>query len=239
MFTWEITPWVFKGPNPNYYWILSVQGYHAVIMKLVIMKEMSWLFKDPIVTVAWLNFDHVQSNSKKWPTIIQMKLFLEIQLIKFSCTYDTLLFCKILKIFLEPIQSYEDVPFLVPKWLTCPEQFFFVQTIIITFIYLLGPFIEHNLKKILIADPELWGCTIFGTKMAYLSQFFFLEKNINIIFIYLLAPFLGTKWLIFSNENFFRRPVNKLCSFHTCLSACQKPKSDINLLTLAESHFWL
>ena len=28
---------------------------------------MFWLFKDPIVTVTWLNFNHVQSNSKKWP----------------------------------------------------------------------------------------------------------------------------------------------------------------------------
>ena len=27
---------------------------------------MFWLFKDPIVTVAWLNFDHTQSNIKKW-----------------------------------------------------------------------------------------------------------------------------------------------------------------------------
>ena len=128
---------------------------------------------------------------------------------------------------------------LVPKWLTCPEQFFFCTNHYYYFHLSIGPFHCAKFKKILIADPELWGCTIFGTKMAYLSQFFFLEKNINIIFIYLLAPFLGTKWLIFSNENFFRRPVNKLCSFHTCLSACQKPKSDINLLTLAESHFWL
>ena len=168
-----------------------------------------------------------------------MKLFLEIQLIKFSCTYETLLFCKILKIFLEPIQSYEDVPFLVPKWPTCPEQFFLCTNHYYYFHLSIGPFHCAKFKKILIADPELWGCTIFGPKMAYLSQFFFLEKNINIIFIYLLAPFLGTKWLIFSNENFFRRPVNKLCSFHTCLSTCQKPNSDINLLTLAESHFWL
>ena len=27
---------------------------------------MSWIFKDPIVTVAWLNFDHTQLNIKKW-----------------------------------------------------------------------------------------------------------------------------------------------------------------------------
>ena len=44
MFTWEIMSSLFKD-------------------LIVIMKEiMSWLFKDPIN-----EFDHAQSNSKKWP----------------------------------------------------------------------------------------------------------------------------------------------------------------------------
>ena len=42
MFTWEIMSW----------------------LRILIMP---WLFKDPIVTVAWLNFNNDQSNSKKWP----------------------------------------------------------------------------------------------------------------------------------------------------------------------------
>ena len=46
-----------------------------------------------------------------------------------------------LKKFLERIQSYEDVSFLGPKFL--------VQTIIITFIYLLALFIVQNLKAFL------------------------------------------------------------------------------------------
>ena len=54
------------------------------------MKEiMSWLFKNPIVAVAWLNFEHAQSNSKKWPKKIKllvMRFLLEKQLIKLSCT---------------------------------------------------------------------------------------------------------------------------------------------------------
>ena len=48
---------------------------------------------------------------------------------------------------------------------------------------------------------------------------------------------------------FFRKPINKPCSFHSCLSTSQKSKSGINLLTkywrlknteisLAESHSW-
>ena len=64
------------------------------------------------------------------------------------------------------------------------------------------------------------------------------------------APFLDPKCPVFPNENFFRKSVNKHCSFHSCLSACQNSKSDINLLvkywplkntaiSLAESHFGL
>ena len=37
-------------------------------------------------------------------------------------------------------------------------------------------------------------------------------------------PFLQVKLF------FFRKPVNKPCYFHSCLSALQKSKSDINLL---------
>ena len=57
-------------------------------------------------------------------------------------------------------------------------------------MYLLAPFILQNFKKILRADPELWGCVIFGPQMVHLPQTnFFLKKIVNVIFIYLLAPF--------------------------------------------------
>ena len=66
-----------------------------------------------------------------------------------------------------------------------------VQAIIITFIYLLVLFIVQNFKKVLTADPELWGCAIFGSKMVHLPQTKkLLEKIINIIFIYQLVPFI-------------------------------------------------
>ena len=75
-----------------------------------------------------------------------MDFFHEKLLIKFSCTYQPLSFCKITK-FLEPIHSYGDVSFLDPKWSICPEQIFLVQTIIITFIYTLALFTVQNLKN--------------------------------------------------------------------------------------------
>ena len=80
------------------------------------------------------------------------------------------------KTFLELIQSYEDKPFLGPKWSICPEEIFLVKTIIITLIYLLTLFIVQNIFKNLTTDPELWGCSIFGPKIAHLPQKCFWQK---------------------------------------------------------------
>ena len=83
--------------------------------------------------MAWLNLtmpNQTVKNSLKAKKIElpQMNFVLEKQLIKFSCTYQPLSFCKILKNFLEPIQSYEDVSFLGTKWPICTEQLFFFGT---------------------------------------------------------------------------------------------------------------
>ena len=51
-----------------------------------------------------------------------------------------------------------------------------MQNIIITFIYLLAPFIVQNLQKILTADHKLWSCPIFGLKMVHLPKTIFLEN---------------------------------------------------------------
>ena len=109
---------------------------------------------------------------------------------------------KLKKKILQQIQSYEDAPFLGPKWSICPKEKFLLEKIInIIFIYLLAPFIVQNIKKI-------W----------------------KWIQSYEDAPFLGPKWPIFPNDLFYIKPVNKTCSFHSCLSSCQKSKSYINLL---------
>ena len=78
---------------------------------------------------------------------------------------------------LQQIQSYEDAPFLGPKWSSCPKQIFFWKIITIILTYLLAPFIVQNLKKILPADPNLWGCTIFGPKMPISSNENFFQKT--------------------------------------------------------------
>ena len=56
---------------------------------------------------------------------------------------------KFKKKILEPIQSYEDVPFSSPKWPICPEQNFFGKIIDTIFIYLSALFIVQNFLKFL------------------------------------------------------------------------------------------
>ena len=133
------------------------------------------------------------------------------------------------------------LPFSDPKWPISTNKIFFIKTISITFMYLFA-FIVQNFIKILGADPELPGCTIFGPEMVHLPQTrIFWENSLILSFTYwplLLckifkkfleqiqsyedAPFLGPKWSICPNKNFFRKPVNKPCSFHSCLSTFQK-----------------
>ena len=91
-----------------------------------------------------------------------MKFFLENKLSKFSCTYQSLSFCKILKKFLEPIQSYEDVPKWAQNGPFVPYKILLLQTITITSICLLPLFIAENLKKLLqriqsYEDTPFWG----------------------------------------------------------------------------------
>ena len=56
--------------------------------------------------------------------------------------------------FLQQIQSYEDVLLFGPKRSIFPQNFFW-KIVKIILIYLLGPFIVQNLKKIIPVDPEL------------------------------------------------------------------------------------
>ena len=111
--------------------------------------------------MAWLNLTMPNQTVKnglkaKKIKLPQMNFFLKKQLIKFSCTL--LRMCHFWA---------KNGPFVLNK-------FFLVQTIIITFIYLLALFIVQNLKK-------------------------FLQR----IQSYENVQFLGPKWPIFPNENFF------------------------------------
>ena len=103
--------------------------------------------------------------------------------------YQPLSFCIILKQLLEPIQSYEDVPFSGPKWPICPEQKFFGTNHCYYFHLPIGPFYCPKFKNILTTDLD--PCTIFGSKVVYWIQ------------NYGDAPFLDQKWSICPKEIFF------------------------------------
>ena len=129
-------------------WLPEKSSLHCLRIPIM-FKDLAVIMKEIIPwLLAWLNLtipNQTVRNSLKAKNIKlpQNDFFLQKQLIKFSCTYWSPSFCKILKKFLRPIQSYEDVPFSGPKWTICHEQNFLVQTII-TFIYLLALLIVQN-----------------------------------------------------------------------------------------------
>ena len=102
------------------------------------------------------------------------KMFL-VQTIIITFIYlFTLFIVQNLQKFLQPIQSYEDAPFLGPKWsIYPPQKIFFGKIITIILIYLLAPFIVQNFKE------------FFQRIQSYED-----------------AQFLGLKWPISPNENF-------------------------------------
>ena len=131
--------------------------------------------------MTWPNLTMPNQTVKNGPKakkikLSQMNFFLEKQLLKLSCTCCPLSFCKILKKFIGPIQSYEDVPFSGPKWPVCNEQIFLGTNHYYYFHLPVGLFHCAKFKKILTVDPELWGCAIFEPKLVFSvsrSPFFF------------------------------------------------------------------
>ena len=69
------------------------------------------------------------------------------------------------------------------------NKFFLVQTIIITFIYLLALFIVQNLKKFLQQIQSYKDAPFLGQQWPFVMNKFFLVQTIIITFIYLLALF--------------------------------------------------
>ena len=143
------------------------------------------------------------------------------------------------------------------------KKFFFGTNHYYCFHLPIGPFHGARFEAILTVDPELWECAIFGPKMVHLPPIFFGKsiKSFSSTYQPLLLCKIRSRVMRMRNflvQNdpfpqmriFFRKPINEPCFFHSCLSTCQKSKSNINLLvkywqlknteiSLAESHFWL
>ena len=119
------------------------------------------------------------------------------------------------------------------------NKIFLVQTIIITFIYLLALFIVQNFKKFLQWIQSYEDAPFLGPKWSICPNFFcgkllksflstylpislgkILKKLFQLIQSYMEVRFLGPKWPISPNENFFRKLADEPCFFHSCLSTC-------------------
>ena len=141
--------------------------------------------------MAWLNLTMPNQTVKnglkaKKIKLPQMNFFLQKQLIKFSCTYWPLSFCNIFKKFLGSIQSYEDVPFLGPKWpFFDTNHYYYFHLPINTFHC--AKFFKNSYSE--SRDMRMHHCWVPNGSFAP-NNFFFLKKIFNIIFIYLLAPFI-------------------------------------------------
>ena len=77
-------------------------------------------------------------------------------------------------------------------------------------MYLLAPFILQNFKKILRADPELWGCANFRPKMANFSRTNFFWYKPLLLLSSTYWPFSLSKIL----KNYYSRSrVIRMCHF--------------------------
>ena len=89
------------------------------------------------------------------------------------------------------------------------NKIFLVQTITISFIYLLALFIVQNLEKLLQRIQNYEVCHFCPQNGPFFAPIFF-WKVINIILIYLLAPFIGQN--LKKNSPSGSR-VMKMCNF--------------------------
>ena len=94
----------FFGTNNYYYFHLTIGPFHcAKFLKNSYSESKS--------------YEDASFLAPKWFICPKQNFFFGKKLlISFSSTYWPLSFCKIFKKFLEPIQSYKDVPFSGPKY---------------------------------------------------------------------------------------------------------------------------
>ena len=148
------------------------------------------------------------------------KIFWYKPLLLLSSIYWPFSLGKILKKSLQRIQSYKDAPFLGPKWSICPKQNF------------LENYWYHSHLPI---SP--FHCARFLKNSSSRSR------------VMRMCNFWAQNGPFPQMRIFFRKPINGPCFFHSCLSTCQKSKSNINLIvkrwrlksteiSLTESHFW-
>ena len=99
-------------------------------------------------------------------------------LLLLSSTYCPFSLCKILKKFLQQIQSYEDVPFLSQKWSVCSKQNFFGGVNYQYYFHLpIGPFHCANFLKNFYSGSRVMRMDNFWVQNGAFTQ----KSNINLL----------------------------------------------------------
>ena len=169
---------------------------------VVILKEIiSWLFQDSINS-GLPQFDHAQSNSKKWPKGYKDQIapneFFSRKTTNKMFMYLLAPFILVnFKKILRPNPELWECAIFRPKMAHLSwTHFFWYKPLLLSLLLSIDHFHCAKSKKILTADPELWGCAIFWPKLVHLPQYVF-WKIINITLTYLLAPFIVPNFKIF------------------------------------------
>ena len=145
--------------NPEFWgWVIfGHKMVHLPQTKTFLWKIVTIIFIYVLPPFILQNFKKILSASpeelwgyaifaSKMPQFLLHEFFWNKPLLLLSSTYWPFRLPSLGKIFkkIQMIQSYEEAPFLGPKWSICPK-FFFWKIINITLIYQLVPFIVQNI----------------------------------------------------------------------------------------------
>ena len=98
-----------------------------------------------------------------------------------------------LKKFLQRNQSYDDAPFLDPKWSNSPKQTVFWKIIIFILIYLLVPFIMQNFKQNSTSRSRVMRMCNFSAQNGPFSQMRIFSENLLMTLVSFIHAYLHAK----------------------------------------------
>ena len=132
-----------------------------------------------------------------------------------SSTYWPFPLCKILKKFLQPIQSYEDASFLGPKWGSYSPNKLFLMKKFLSFSSTYCPLSFCKISKKFLKPSQICEDVPFsGPKYPNLSWTKIFDTNHYYYFHLPIGPFHWAKF----KKNSYCGSSNEPCFFHSCLS---------------------
>ena len=103
--------------------------------------------------------------------------------------------CKFLKKFLKQIQSYWGVPFFGPKWSIWPKQFFFVEKLLISFLFICWSLSLCKILKTFLKQIQSYQDVPFLVQNGPIAQWEFFSENLLIkIFMPIYMPKIKVRY---------------------------------------------